>query len=125
MGSSDPGRSRMRTTLALNDVLIAKAGAARHLRKVALVKEALKALVERESARRLAFLVGSAFLFPLAPVSAVNSQASSRFPGAHHSHPTALAGAAHSAPCRETVCRADGRFRPPQRAPQNRREELR
>ena len=50
----------MRTTLALDDELVAKAGALTGLtEKAALVREALKALVERESARRLARLGGS------------------------------------------------------------------
>lgn len=47
----------MRTTLALDDELIAKAQAFTGLQeKSALVREALKALIERESARRLARL---------------------------------------------------------------------
>ena len=51
----------MRTTLALDDELLAKAEALTGIReKTALVREALKALVERESARRLARLGGSA-----------------------------------------------------------------
>jgi Arc/MetJ family transcription regulator len=51
----------MRTTLALDDELLTKAEALTGLReKAALVREALKALVERESARRLARLGGSA-----------------------------------------------------------------
>jgi Arc/MetJ family transcription regulator len=50
----------MRTTLALDDELLAKAQACTGLReKSALVREALKALIERESARRLARLGGS------------------------------------------------------------------
>lgn len=50
----------MRTTLALDDDLIAKAQDFTGLReKSALVREALKALIERESARRLALLGGS------------------------------------------------------------------
>lgn len=50
----------MRTTLALDDDLLAKAQTLTGLReKSALVREALKALVERESARRLARLGGS------------------------------------------------------------------
>lgn len=50
----------MRTTLALDDDLLAKAQAFTGLReKSALVREALIALVERESARRLARLGGS------------------------------------------------------------------
>ncbi len=50
----------MRTTLALDDDLIAEAAALTGLaEKTALVREALKALIERESARRLARLGGS------------------------------------------------------------------
>lgn len=50
----------MRTTLALDDELLAKAQACTGLKeKSALVREALKALIERESARRLARLGGS------------------------------------------------------------------
>ncbi|HEV2301039.1 MAG TPA: type II toxin-antitoxin system VapB family antitoxin [Stellaceae bacterium] len=50
----------MRTTLALDDELLAKARALTGLReKSSLVREGLKALVERESARRLARLGGS------------------------------------------------------------------
>lgn len=50
----------MRTTLALDDDLLAKARAVTGLQeKSALVREALKALIERESARRLAQLGGS------------------------------------------------------------------
>lgn len=50
----------MRTTLALDDDLVAKAQAASGLNeKSSLVREALKALIERESARRLARLGGS------------------------------------------------------------------
>ncbi len=51
----------MRTTLALDDDLVAVAGELTGLHeKPALVREALKALIERESARRLARLGGSA-----------------------------------------------------------------
>lgn len=50
----------MRTTLALDDELVAKAQAFTGLKeKAGLVREALKALIERESARRLARLGGS------------------------------------------------------------------
>jgi Arc/MetJ family transcription regulator len=50
----------MRTTLALDDELLAKARALTGLEgKSAIVREALKALIERESARRLARLGGS------------------------------------------------------------------
>lgn len=50
----------MRTTLALDDELMSKAQGLTGLReKSALVREALTALIERESARRLAKLGGS------------------------------------------------------------------
>jgi Arc/MetJ family transcription regulator len=50
----------MRTTVALDDELVAKAQAFTGLsEKSALVREALKALIERESALRLARLGGS------------------------------------------------------------------
>ena len=50
----------MRTTLALDDELLEIAQAYTGVReKSALVREALKALIERESARRLARLGGS------------------------------------------------------------------
>jgi Arc/MetJ family transcription regulator len=50
----------MRTTLALDDELLAQAQALTGLKeKSALVREALKALIERESARRLAKLGAS------------------------------------------------------------------
>lgn len=50
----------MRTTLALDDALVAKAQAFTGLtEKSALVREALKALIERESAHRLALLGGT------------------------------------------------------------------
>lgn len=50
----------MRTTLALDDELVAKAQQFTGLKeKSALVREALTALIERESARRLARLGGS------------------------------------------------------------------
>ncbi len=50
----------MRTTLALDDDLLAVAQDFTGLtEKSALVREALKALIERESARRLARLGGS------------------------------------------------------------------
>lgn len=50
----------MRTTLALDDDLLAKAQDFTGLKeKTALVREALKALIERESAKRLARLGGS------------------------------------------------------------------
>ena len=50
----------MRTTLALDDDLVAKAQDFTGLKeKSALVREALTALIERESARRLARLGGT------------------------------------------------------------------
>ncbi|AEI82234.1 antitoxin of a toxin/antitoxin system (plasmid) [Cupriavidus necator N-1] len=50
----------MRTTIALDDDLIAKAQAYTGLKeKTALVREALKALIQREAAKRLANLGGS------------------------------------------------------------------
>ncbi|WP_322102945.1 type II toxin-antitoxin system VapB family antitoxin [Paraburkholderia sp. J41] len=50
----------MRTTIALDDDLVAKAQAYTGLEeKTALVREALKALIQREAARRLANLGGS------------------------------------------------------------------
>jgi len=50
----------MRTTLALDDDLLAKAQAYTGLKeKSAVVREALKALIEREAARRMVRLGGS------------------------------------------------------------------
>lgn len=50
----------MRTTLALDDDLVARAAKLTGLKeKAPLVREALKALIARESARRLARLGGS------------------------------------------------------------------
>lgn len=52
--------SPMRTTIAIDDDLLAKAQEYTGLQeKSALVREALKALVEREAARRLARLGGT------------------------------------------------------------------
>jgi Arc/MetJ family transcription regulator len=52
--------SAMRTTLALDDHLLAEAASLTGVReKSALVREALKALIEREGARRLARLGGT------------------------------------------------------------------
>ena len=49
----------MRTTLALDDALVARAQSLTGLtEKSSLVREALKALIEREAARRLASLGG-------------------------------------------------------------------
>ena len=50
----------MRTTIVLDDELLQKAQTLTQVHeKSALIKEALKALIERESARRLANLGGS------------------------------------------------------------------
>jgi Arc/MetJ family transcription regulator len=50
----------MRTTINLDDELLAKAEKLTgQSEKTALVREALKALIQRESARRLALLGGS------------------------------------------------------------------
>jgi Arc/MetJ family transcription regulator len=50
----------MRTTLALDDDLVARAMALTgKVEKSALVREALRALIERESARRLALIGGT------------------------------------------------------------------
>jgi len=50
----------MRTTLALDDELVTQAQAFTGVKeKSALIREALKALIEREAARRLARLGGS------------------------------------------------------------------
>ena len=50
----------MRTTIALDDDLVAEAQSLTGLmEKSSLVREALKALIEREAARRLARLGGS------------------------------------------------------------------
>ena len=50
----------MRTTLNIDDELLAEAQRVTGLKeKVALVREGLRALIERESARRLAKLGGS------------------------------------------------------------------
>jgi Arc/MetJ family transcription regulator len=58
----------MRTTLVLDDDLIAKAQDYTGVReKTLLVREALKALIERESARRLARLGGTEPALKAAP----------------------------------------------------------
>ncbi|HLN39821.1 MAG TPA: type II toxin-antitoxin system VapB family antitoxin [Xanthobacteraceae bacterium] len=50
----------MRTTLALDDELVTQAQAFTGVKeKSALIREALKALIEREAARRMARLGGS------------------------------------------------------------------
>lgn len=58
----------MRTTLVLDDALVSKAQAYTGLtEKSARVREALKALIERKSAHRLALLGGSEYLLESAP----------------------------------------------------------
>jgi len=58
----------MRTTITLDDDLLAKAQAMTGLHeKSAVVREALKALIERESAQRLARLGGTEPKLKLAP----------------------------------------------------------
>lgn len=58
----------MRTTLALDDQLLAQAQRMTGVNeKSALVREALKALIERESARRLALLGGTEPTLEVAP----------------------------------------------------------
>ena len=58
----------MRTTLALDDDLLEKAQAfTGPMDKTALVREALKALIQRESAKRLALLGGSESLLDYVP----------------------------------------------------------
>jgi Arc/MetJ family transcription regulator len=58
----------VRTTLSLDDDLVAKAQAVTGLtEKPALIREALKALIERESAKRLARLGGSESTMEAAP----------------------------------------------------------
>ena len=50
----------MRTTIALDDDLLAKAAALTGVsEKTALIREALRALIQRESAKRLALLGGT------------------------------------------------------------------
>ena len=58
----------MRTTLTLDDELLDRAQKFTGLNeKTALVREALKALIERESARRLALLGGTMPEFEVVP----------------------------------------------------------
>jgi Arc/MetJ family transcription regulator len=58
----------MRTTVAIDDVLLTQAQLLTGLKeKSSLVREALKALIERESARRLALLGGSEPALEAAP----------------------------------------------------------
>lgn len=63
----------MRTTLALDDELVATAHELTGVtEKTALIRTALRALIERESARRLAALGGIAPNFPEIPRRKVN-----------------------------------------------------
>lgn len=65
----------MRTTVALDDELIAKAKKFTGLEKIAsLVNEALEALIARESARRLALLGGSQPQLTVAPRRRIKSK---------------------------------------------------
>jgi Arc/MetJ family transcription regulator len=58
----------MRTTLALDDALVANAQAFTGLAEMsALIREALKVLIERESSRRLALLGESESALEVAP----------------------------------------------------------
>ena len=58
----------MRTTIALDDDLLAKAEALTGVsEKAALVREALRALIQRESAKRLALLGGTETLLKDVP----------------------------------------------------------
>ena len=58
----------MRTTIALDDALLARAQAFTGLtERSALIREALNALIERESARRLALLGGSEPMLEVPP----------------------------------------------------------
>src|SRR5690348_3108932 len=58
--AGNPWRLVMRTTIALDDELVRTAQEFTGVsEKAALIREALKALIERESARRLASLGGS------------------------------------------------------------------
>ena len=69
----------MRTTLALDDELVSTAQELTGVtEKTALVRAGLTALIERESARRLAALGGSAPDFPQIPRRRNNKGDSSR-----------------------------------------------
>jgi Arc/MetJ family transcription regulator len=69
----------MRTTLALDDELVSTAQELTGVKeKTALVRAGLTALIERESARRLAALGGSAPDFPRIPRRRNNKDDSSR-----------------------------------------------
>jgi Arc/MetJ family transcription regulator len=69
----------MRTTLAIDDELVSTAQELTGvMEKTALVRAGLTALIERESARRLAALGGSAPDFPQIPRRKVSSDDSRR-----------------------------------------------
>ena len=58
----------MRTTLALDDDMLTKAQALTGMtEKTALIREALRALIQRESAKRLALLGGTEPLLEAVP----------------------------------------------------------
>jgi Arc/MetJ family transcription regulator len=60
MHTSQPAKATMRTTINLNDELLEEAQRLTGIReRTRLVHEGLRALIERESARRLARLGGS------------------------------------------------------------------
>lgn len=60
LARQETGDGKMRTTLALDDELVAEAQDLTGLKeKSSLIRAALKALIEREAARRLARLGGS------------------------------------------------------------------
>ncbi|GAB1231817.1 hypothetical protein UT4_02830 [Ferrigenium sp. UT4] len=72
----------MRTTLALDDDLIEKAQAfIGPMEKTALVREALKALIQRESAKRLALLGGSEPLLDMFHGASLNRHDSGGYVG--------------------------------------------
>ena len=57
---SDSKGTKMRTTVVLDDDLLEEAGLLSNVRdRTSLLREALKALIERESAKRLASLGGT------------------------------------------------------------------
>ncbi len=69
----------MRTTLAIDDELVSTAQELTGvMEKTALVRAGLTALIERESARRLAALGGSAPDFPRIPRRRVSADDSGR-----------------------------------------------
>jgi Arc/MetJ family transcription regulator len=70
----------MRTTIALDDELVSKAQALTGLtKKSSLVREALKALIERESALRLARLGGSEPEIDAPPVAVDSTHGTGRY----------------------------------------------